>query len=107
MEDKLLKWFESMKTEGISPADLISNLYEEYSDKVLKMPEYLISRKNGLNMIESKLATLLSQDIKNKGLEALLARIECRKEKKPSIFFKKRSKKDCKTEPDLKKKAKL
>lgn len=108
MEDRLLKYFESARVEGASQKEMIAILYGDSSTKALEMPDYLIARKNGLNIIEASLATLLAQDLKTRGTEGLLSRIERSKEQyAKSHFHKKRNRKNSKGEPDLKKKTKL
>jgi hypothetical protein len=107
MEDKLTKYFENARLEGVNENEMVTRLYGETSGKGL-MPEYLIARCHGLNIAQAELATLISQEIKQRGLESLMLRLEASREKsKPSHFHKKRNRKGKNDEPELKKKNKL
>ena len=108
MEDRLLKYFECARIEGTSSKDLATKLYGENSSKLMEMPDYLIARKNGLNIIEAELCALLAQDLRVRGTEGLFSRIECSQEQYPTPHFqKKRNRKTCKGEPEIKKKSKF
>jgi hypothetical protein len=105
MEERLLKCFEIARIEGSTEKEILTKLYGESSTKVLKMPEYLIARKNGLNIMQAELATLVSQELKLRGIEGVLSRMESSKD--ATHYHKKRPRKNNKDEPDLKKKTKL
>ena len=75
MEDKLVKYFESARADGISESDVISRLYGETAGKGL-MPEYLVARCHGLNIAQAELAALISQELKQRGAEFLISRLE-------------------------------
>ncbi|OMJ84896.1 hypothetical protein SteCoe_13878 [Stentor coeruleus] len=107
MEDRLLKFFECARMEGTTENDMIKRLYGDSQSKVLKKPEYKIARKNGLNIIQAELATLISQELKLRGVEGFLARFECSKDMHSSFLHKKRQRKSGKDESELKKKSKL
>ena len=107
MEDKLEKFFESARSEGMHENDMIRKLYGERSSKEL-VPEYFISRCHGLSIAQAELATLLCQELTQRGTESVLLRLEGCKEKYNSTHFhKKRNRKKRHEEPELKKKTKL
>ncbi|OMJ93717.1 hypothetical protein SteCoe_3283 [Stentor coeruleus] len=106
MEEKLVKYFESARTEGITELDIMSKLYGETSGKGL-LPDYIEARSQGLPIAQAELATLLSQEWTQRGLESLLLRLESCRDKYNAIHIqKKRARKHKKDEPELKKKAK-
>ena len=106
MEDRLAKYFESARSEGTSENDMKSRLYGETSGKGL-MPEYFFARCHGLNIVQAELATLISQELMQRGAESLLMRLEgCKDKYNTSHYHKKRNRKNKIEESELKKKAK-
>ena len=107
MEDRLMKFFESARSEGMHENDMIRKFYGDTSGKEL-VPEYFISRCHGLNIAQAELATLLCQELTQRGAESLLLRLEgCKDKYNTSHFHKKRNRKTKHDEPDLKKKTKF
>ena len=107
MEDRLVKYFECARVEGMNEDDMISKLYGETSGKELR-PEYCISRCHGLNIVQAELATLIFQELTQRGAESFLLRLEgCKDKYNTAHFHKKRNRKNKIDEPELKKKAKF
>lgn len=100
-----MKLFECARIEGLTERELKNKLYADCRN-VIKMPEYIIARKSGLNMMQAELAALISQELKAKGKESFLMRYECIKEGYNSNYFHKKRPKKIKDEPEPKKKSK-
>ncbi|OMJ82008.1 hypothetical protein SteCoe_17391 [Stentor coeruleus] len=106
MDEKLVKYFESARAEGLTELDLMSKLYGEKSGKAL-LPDYYQARSQGLTISQAELATLISQELTQRGLESFIIRLEsCRDKYNAKQYHKKRASKHKKDEPELKKKSK-
>lgn len=106
MEDKLVKYFESLRSERISKSEIMSLLCDDTHTKGF-FPDYIKARSQGLTISESELATLISQELARHGPESLILRFESHKEKFHSSHYpKKRPRKVATDEPELKKKTK-
>lgn len=106
MEEKLLKLFECARLEGNTEREMLSKLYPDHTGKLYKKPEYKIARKQGLNMMQADLCTLLAQELRFSGIEAILSRLESSRDSHISNIHKKRARKT-REEPELKKKGKF
>lgn len=106
MEDRLLKLFECARIEGSTEKEMLAKLYGDSSGKAVRMPEYEIARKNGLNIIQAELAALISQELKTRGFDNFLLRFECIREGRNSSYLHKKRQRKTKEEPSLQKKSK-
>mmetsp|Transcript_84 Transcript_84/g.141 ORF Transcript_84/g.141 Transcript_84/m.141 type:complete len:110 (-) Transcript_84:94-423(-) len=108
MEERLKEYFLHARREG-SPDTVrervMRNLHSHFLPRSSNSPDYVLARGEGLTISEAEHALALAEDIKNYGLDTMLARLEMHPHPPRKTFVKKRRRPPV-DDSDLKKKTK-